>query len=491
MTTNLATAARYEQRWVALSVLLVANVMNLMDVTIVVIGLPSIQRDFRASSSALEWVVAAYVIGIALALLPFGRLGDIRGHKQVFLWGVAGFTLASALCGLAPNIGTMIAARALQGVMAGMMGPQVLAMLHVLFPPEEKGRAFSLFALSTGVASVLGSIAGGVLIAADIAGLEWRPIFLVNIPVGIFAVIAGRLLIPRIAGHPILRIDGGGLALFALAALLLVFPLVEGRTFGWPWWMLAMPVGTVLVGTAFYRWQNHRAVLQRSQLVPAALLKNPGFLIGSVMALLYFSAAPGLFFMFAVFIQTGFGLPPLPAGLIGMPFPIGLVCASLFSGRLGNHLLLSRVVIGCLLLVSGFAILRMTIVRVEAPVDVWSFLPAFLVAGIGMGVSVGPLFQSILANVAAEDAGAGAGTLQTFQQVGAALGVAAIGQIFFSSLMAGQAAGVDSHSTFITAAGDGVWYVIGVFLVVAAATPLLRQRRAKANAPVDPIVVEA
>ena len=190
------------RRWPALATLLLAGFMNLIDVTIVNVALPRLQASLGATSTEIEWVVAAYVLAFALGLLPFGRLGDIIGRKRMFLIGISLFTLFSALCGLAPSIDMLIGARVLQGLAGAMMMPQVLAIAQVMFPPRERGFAFSLFGLSAGLASVAGPLAGGLLIGADLFGLDWRPIFLVNIPVGILAVIAGRALVPALPPHP-------------------------------------------------------------------------------------------------------------------------------------------------------------------------------------------------------------------------------------------------------------------------------------------------
>ena len=179
------------KRWIALAVLLLASFMNLIDVTIVNVAIPSMQTNLGADPSQIEWVIAAYVLAFALGLLPFGRLGDIVGRTHMFLIGVAAFTVASAACGLAPSIEWLIAARVLQGLAGAMMTPQVLAIATVTFPPEERGQSFSLFGLSAGLAAVAGPIIGGLLIGANLGGLDWRPIFLVNVPVGILAIVLG------------------------------------------------------------------------------------------------------------------------------------------------------------------------------------------------------------------------------------------------------------------------------------------------------------
>src|SRR4051794_20544284 len=203
----------YPRRWAALVTLLIGGFMNLIDITIVNVALPRLQAGLGATSTDIQWVVAAYILAFGLGVLPFGRLGDIVGRKRMFLIGVALFTVFSAVCGLAPTIVALIGARVLQGLASAMMMPQILAIAQVIFPPKERGFAFSLFGLSAGLASVAGPLAGGLLIGADLFGLDWRPIFLVNIPVGILALAAGRALVPELPPHPGLTVDFGGVVI--------------------------------------------------------------------------------------------------------------------------------------------------------------------------------------------------------------------------------------------------------------------------------------
>src|SRR6218665_3354873 len=341
------------RRWPALFFLLLASFMNLIDVTIVNVALPSMQANLGANSSQIEWVVAAYVLAFALFLLPFGRLGDIVGRRKMFLLGVTAFTVGSALCGLAPSIEMLIGARVLQGIAGAMMTPQVLSIVTVIFPPKERGFAFSFFGLTAGLASVAGPMAGGVLISADLWGLDWRPIFLVNIPIGILTVAAAWRLVPKIAPHPGLTNDYVGIGIFGLAILAVVFPLVEGRAYGWPLWAFAMIVVGLLGLVAFYFWEKRRDAAGKSELLPVRLLENRNFVIGTLMTLIFFSGVPGLFMILAIFLQSGFGLTPLESGFTTIPSPIGVLIVSLIGGRLGSRYLSWRVAIGSLLLAGG------------------------------------------------------------------------------------------------------------------------------------------
>jgi EmrB/QacA subfamily drug resistance transporter len=463
------------RRWVAFVFLLLASFMNLMDVTIVNVALPSMQENLGASPSQIEWVVAAYVLAFALGLLPFGRLGDIVGRKGMFLIGVGLFTLGSLLCGIAPSIETLIGARVLQGLAASAMTPQVLAIAQVSFPPEEKGLMFSLFGLAASLASVCGPIIGGALIAGDFFGLDWRPIFLVNIPIGVLAVIAGALVVVRVPPHPGLRNDYLGIGIFGLAMVLLVFPLIEGRTYGWPWWVFVMIAASVVLMAAFYFWERHRHAQNATQLLPLELLRNRSFLLGTLITTIFASGIPGFFIVVAIFLQTGFGLTPLESGLTTVPFSLGVMAASLLAGRFGSRFLRRRVATGALLLAVGMAYMRFEIGTVGDSVNSWALLPPLVIAGIGLGTTFGALFQSILAGVPHRDAGSGAGSLQAFQQAGGALGVALVGEIFFTWLENAQTWGATSKSSaFVNAASNAIIYEIVVFLLVAALVPFLK-----------------
>jgi len=482
------------RRWLGFAVLLIANFMNLIDVTIVNVALPSLQKSLNANASQIEWVVAAYVLAFALGLLPFGRLGDIVGRKKMFLVGVAGFTLASFLCGIAPNIEMLIAARVLQGFAGSMMTPQVLAIVQVTFPPQEKGMAFSFFGLSAGLASVAGPLVGGLLIGADIAGLDWRPIFLVNIPFGLLAVIAGAYLITKIPGNTTLKNDYVGIAIFGAAILLLVFPLIEGRTYGWPLWAFIMVIVSVFAMIAFYLWEHHREKKNQPQLLSAHLLRNGNFLLGAVVATLFFSGIPGLFLVLAIFLQSGFGFTPLESGLTTIPFSLGVLFISALSGRLGNNFLRRRLAFGAITLAIGMISLRMVIGGVTDTVDHWWFVFPLAISGMGLGIGISALFQTILAGVPPRDAGAGSGALQAFQQVGGALGVALMGEIFFTSLTNGMAtAAANPHMPFVDAAENALIYEIIVFIVVAALTPFLkgRDKAAAGHTQAAPVIIEA
>jgi len=357
----------------------------------------------------------------------------------------------------------------------------------VMFPPKERGYAFSFFGLTAGLASVAGPMAGGLLISADLWGLDWRPIFLINIPLGVIAVIAALRYVPKIAPHPGLKNDFVGIAIFGASILAVVFPLVEGRVYGWPLWAFGLIAAGLAGLVGFYFWERRREKLGLSELLPVALLANRNFAVGTLMTLVFFSGVPGLFMVLAIFFQTGFGFTPLDSGLATVAFPIGVLVASQINGRLANRWLSGRLLVGALLLTIGMVMLHMVIRGIGQSIDAWAFVPGLLVGGLGMSTAISALFQTILQGVPPRDAGSASGSLQAFQQVGGALGVALVGEIFFSTLEKGGAASMEA--TFVQAATNATWYQIAAFAVVALMVPLLKSR--PQSPPMPQAAVEA
>lgn len=467
------TAEPRPDRWVAMFVLLLAQFMNLMDVTIVNVAMPSLQRSFQATSSQIEWVVAAYVLVFALGLLPFGRLGDIVGRRRMFVAGIGVFTLASALCGLAPSMPFLIAARTLQGLGGAMMVPQTLAIAQVLFPPHERAMAFSLFGLTAGLASVTGPALGGLLIGADIGGLDWRPIFLVNIPIGAIAVFGAWRFIPSMPGARDMKNDYVGILLAGLAVLLLIFPMIEGREVGWPAWTFMMMAAALPAAALFALWQRRQQARSAPQLLPFALLTNRNFMIGTLMATILLAGIPGFFLVLAIYLQNGNDLTPLQSGLTTMPFSVGVLCASLISGRLGMRWPRRRITAGALALAAAMIWLHFVVAGAGTPLNRLIFAAPLLAGGLGLGVAIAPMFQTVLANVPPRDAGSGSGALQSFQQVGGAFGVALMGQLFFSRIAPGMEAGAPKAEVYGDALLAALWFNTTGFVIIAFLVRLL------------------
>ncbi|MCS6758769.1 MAG: MFS transporter, partial [Candidatus Devosia euplotis] len=379
------------------------------------------------------------------------------------------------LCGMAPNIEFLIITRIIQGLASAMMTPQVLTIATVTFPPHERGQAFSLFGLSAGLAAVCGPMLGGVLVLANLFGLEWQPIFLINIPIGIATVIADWFLIPRLPGHAVLRNDYAGIVLFGLGILAVVFPIIEGRAYGWPAWAFAMIAAGFALLALFVLWIRSRAAAGQSQLLNFDLIANRQFMFGAFVTTVFASGIPGMFMVISLLLQGGFGFTPLESGLTNTPFSVGVLLASIIAGRFGSHYLRARLAASGALLVLGISWLHFYIAGVGDSIDRWAFLLPLLLAGIGLELGFSSLFQLVLANVPPRDAGVGSGALQAFQQVGGALGMAIIGELFFGNLGGAMASGSGQHAAFAGAASTALSYVMASFSVVLLVSPLFRR----------------
>ncbi len=446
-------------RWAALAALYLAMFMNILDVSVVNLALPSIRQGLGATDTQLEWVLVVYVLAFAAGLLPFGRFGDVVGRGRVFRWGVAGFTASSLACGLAPDIGTLITARGLQGLCAAMMVPQVLAIVHVIFPAEEKGKAIGLFGSISALGAVAGPLVGGAIVAADVFGLGWRPIFLINLPVGLISLAGALRFLPHLETENRVTPDWSGTFLFALAVLSLVFPLVEGRQFGWPFWCFALMGLSAVLAVLFYRLQVQKARLGQAQLLPVLLTGDRVFVAGVAFVALFFSGLAGMFFMMALFLQAGLGLSPMAAGLILAPHPVGVILASAMTGRFGARYQAARISLAMLAVFCGLVVVRLL---VSDGLSASLLALPFLIVGLGTGTMIPALFQLVLSRVSGPDAGAGSGVLQAFQQIGMALGIAVQGQIFFQVLAAGR-----SEALYRDAAAAALLYPASAYFALA------------------------
>ncbi|MEU6731703.1 MFS transporter [Streptomyces physcomitrii] len=430
-----AAGAPDPRRWFALVVILVAGFMDLLDVTIVNVVLPSVLTDLDAAYTHGEWIVAGYVLGFAALMITGGRLGDILGRRKVFLAGVAGFTAASLLCGLADGPGALIAARFLQGAMAGLMVPQILAIIHVTFPAEERGKVLGIWGGVLGAASAAGLVAGGLLAEADPYGLGWRAVFLVNVPVGAAALLAAWFLVPDSRAPERPRLDPLGALLSAAGILLLVHPLTEGRGLGWPPWTFLLMGAAVLVLGLFVLQQRGRTRRDNSPLMSLSLFRARAFSAGMAVWALFWIALGGFFFIWTLYMQVGLGWPPLRAGLTSSAFAVGCAAGSgtaveFFTPRFGRKALLA----GALLCGTGFLGYVLVAAHYGPAVAPWQMIAPLLVAGVGFGLVVAPMIDAVLTEVPVREAGSASGVLGTVQQIGIALGTALAGVLFFQQL---------------------------------------------------------
>ncbi|MEV4660301.1 MFS transporter [Micromonospora sp. NPDC049301] len=464
-------AAENRRRWQAVGVGLVAAFMTLLDVSIVNVAVPSIERALHASPSDLQWVLSGYALTFGLVLVPAGRFGDARGRRNAFVFGIALFTVTSALAGLATSPAWLVTARLLQGAAAGVVNPQVIGLIQQLFRGPERARPFGVLGATIGISTAVGPLLGGLLIAIGGEEHGWRWVFFVNVPVGILAAILGWRLLPgRPEGQPDRRrLDPIGVLLLGVGVVLVLLPLVQEQQWRTPWKWALIPAGlTVLV--AFGLWERWYA-RHREPLFDLRLFSFQSYTLGSLIALVYFGGFTAIFFIFTLFLQNGLGYSALVAGLAITPFALGSAAASALGGRIVNRFGRPLVAIGLLAVVIGLAA---TVVALRLAPDApapWVTAGPLLVAGIGSGLVIAPNQTLTLAQVPVPQAGSGAGMLQTGQRIGAAAGIAAVGSMFFSSL-------ANNHGNWTTAFEQSLTLAAGIIALalVAALIDILRTR---------------
>lgn len=468
-----AAAAPDPRRWLALAVMLLAAVMDLIDVTIVNVAIPSIQRDLGATAAHIEWIVAGYTLSFAVMLITGGRLGDVYGRRRLFLVGVAGFTLASLACGLAQSPEVLIAARVVQGGLAALMIPQILSTVQVAFPPDERPKAFGMYGAFIGMATVSGPLVGGVLVDADLFGLDWRPIFLINLPIGILTLAAAAALVKESRSEQPPRLDLGGVGLVTVALLLLVYPLVQGRELDWPAWTFVSMAASIAAFALFVLHQRRRTRRADSPLVPLALFRERGFTGGVLVGLTFFAGVASFFLILTITLQVGLGFSPLHMGATAVPWSIGIAVASGISVNLAPKIGRRLTTVGALVMAAGMAGILLAFDRAGTGVSSWDLAPGLLACGLGMGMVASVLVNVVLAGVHGRDAGSASGVLNTAFQLGAAIGVAVLGVIFFGMLPAGTRLAAED----LTAAmRDSMWFLVGLYLLSAVLMLLLPKR---------------
>src|SRR5438270_51909 len=268
--------------WGVLAIILTAVFMQLLDTTITMVGVPSIQNSLHSSFGEIQLVVAGYMLAFACVLVLGGRLGDTYGRKRMFLWGMAGFTLASAVCGAAPDALTLIISRVVQGMASGLMFPQVLGIIQVVFRKDQRTRAIGFYGATIGLATILGPVTGGGLIDLNIVGWGWRSIFFVNVPIGIVALALGAAMIPESRSSLTSRIDVPGAALLGAGLFLLVLPLVIGRDEGWPTWSFGCIAVSPFVLAAFSAYERNRTRRDGTPLIDTTLFRQRPFTLGLI-----------------------------------------------------------------------------------------------------------------------------------------------------------------------------------------------------------------
>jgi predicted MFS family arabinose efflux permease len=423
MTTQSMPLVVPTRRWWALATVASAQFLAVVDAFIVNVALPSIRGDLHADAAEIQAVVAVYQIAYAALVITGGRLGDIVGRKRVFIAGVLGFTLASLWCGLSGSAAMLIFARAAQGGAAAMMVPQVLASIHTLFPDSARARAFAIFGMAIGLGGATGFMLGGWLVTLNVAGLGWRSIFCVNVPIGVGIALAAAWsmpAMPRSVGTPL---DLRGVVVLFAGLLGLLVPSMFGRELGWPWWLwIAMAAGAAMLA-GFVRLQ--RSVERRGgmPLIDLALFDDRVFVAGMCATFCFFAGNLSFYFVLTLYIQNDLGFSPYDAALTVMPLAFAFVAGS----RLGG----GRLIEGCIVQGLGLVGTAVLVGTIAHPNMAMLMLPLAMF-GYGQGMVLAPLFNVVLTQVRHAHAGSGAGILATTQQVANGAGVVVVGAVYFT-----------------------------------------------------------
>ena len=439
-------------------VLLAGAFLPIADFFIVNVALPTIATSLNASPAALELVVSAYGVAYAAMLVLGGRLGDRLGRHRLFLAGLAGFVLTSLACGLAPSIGVLIAARVAQGASAALLVPQVLAICHATLSGERKTRALALYGATSGLAAVIGQLAGGLLVDANLWGSSWRPIFLINIPLGLVVLLVSRHVVPASrSAHPV-SIDGLGTMLFAAALTLLLVPLTEGHALGWPLWCYGLLAAALLLAAITIAVERRLEARGVMPLLPPSLLRLPSMARGLPMIGLFSLGFGAFMLVFALTLQHGLRASPMTSGLAILPmallFLIGSIVSPSIISRFGRGALAAGGVVQAI----GLALLVLMVTTRWTSLTPWELSLPLVLVGAGQSMLFAGLFRAVLADVPAHLAGVGSGVLITLQQAGLALGVASLGTIY----LAIEPASVPR--AFATAVGIQIAIVVGLVI---------------------------
>ena len=469
---QVSRAVGHPMRWRALAVSQLAGFMALLDVSIVNVALPSIERGLGVSAGAVQWVVSGYALAFGLALVPAGRLGDALGRRRMFLIALSAFVLTSALTGAAPTIGLLIAARLAQGVAGGMLMPQNSALIQELFEGDERGKAFGILGTTIGLATAAGPVVGGLIMTLVPGQDAWRWVFYVNVPIGLVALLLAARFVPTGSrgGLRDTRLDLVGTLLLGSGVLCLLLPLVDAETvgLGQDWWLL---VAAMLL-LATFAWFEHRVVHRgRQPLLDPQLVHTSGFATGSLIGLVYFIGFTGIWLVLALFLQDGLGYSPLRSGLAVTPFALGVAASAAIAGRLVARAGRVLTVSGLIATTAGLVTAALLMRHVGGDTAAWVIAGPLLVAGLGGGMVTAPNVTLALQHVPVWMAGAAGGALQTAQRIGSAIGTAVLATIFYQVL-------TRSAGDYAAAVSDALLYAsaLMVLALLIAMADLVRHR---------------
>jgi MFS family permease len=443
-------------KWFVLIIILMAPFMAYLDLYIVFVASPSIQYGLHTNFEQIQFVIAGYTIAYGVNLITAGRLGDTYGRKRMFMIGMAVFTLTSAGCAFSPNSLTLIIIRIFQGAAAAIMFPQALAIIQATFTSKQKDIAIAWYGVIIGIGAVAGQLLGGFLVQTNLFNLDWRLIFLVNVPIGIGTLVAALCVVHESKSEKSVGLDIGGTAIISVILFLLFYPLIEGRDAGWPLWMyisIILSIVLIIPFILFERRLTSSSKLnggnmnikndKRSQstfkpkppLIPLSLFKDRSFMIGTLIMLVFYIGNFVFVFVLTFYLQNGLGYSPLASGLIYLPMGIGFLISSLLTPKIVPKLETGILKIGTIIMIVGYGLVVIT-AHQESNIGLQSsqLLPYMLTIGIGLGFVVVPLINIIISRANIENVGAASGVLNTMMAVGNAMGIALIGSLFFGMI---------------------------------------------------------
>ena len=469
----------YRHRWAVLALVLAAECMDLLDGSIVNVAAPTIRNDLHASTAALQWIISGYALAFAIGLITGARLGDRYGRKRLFVAGSASFAAASLASAMSVSPAMLISCRLAQGAAAALLIPQGLGIIRDVFAPAEQGRAFAFFGPVIGLSAVAGPIIGGALVSLDAFGTGWRLIFLVNPPLAVAAAIGAARIMPESRAARAPRPDSLGTVLAAAAMGLLIYPLIQGREAGWPAWTYLMMAASLLTAGLLAAWSRSRGLRGRGTLIETSVFRHRGYSAGLACVIVFFAGMAGTLLALTLYLQFGEHFSAVHAGLTLAPFAAGSVAGAVAAAtvvvpRLGRGALQ----VAAVLIAAGTWWLRSVIGAHGLATSSAELIGAQLLLGAGIGMLISPLFDFILASVRDHEIGSASGVLNAAQQLASAIGVAAIGTVFFSTL---------GRSGFTAAIRECLMIQLGVaavLLVLVCALP--RRPRDEPTAETEP-----
>ncbi len=448
--------------WSTLAVLLLGAFLPILDFNVVNLAIPAIRADLHATPAQLQLVINGYMSIYAVLLITGGRLGDRFGRRRMFMLGLSGFTLASALCGTAQTPAWLIAGRLLQAGTATVMAPQVIASIRDIFPGHRLRVALALYGATFGLSFVAGQLVGGLIVQARPFGLSWQPVFLVNVPLGLLALAGARFTLKDTRAANPQRMDLAGVAISGAALLTLVLPLTMGRDLGWPWWCFALLAMTPALVTAFVRWELAVARRGGDPLVRIDLFRRPTMALGAPIAIAFYTTAV-MFMLVAILLQDGERMAPAQSGLTIMPLSASYLAVSLVSASLVARLGSAVTAVGMAAQLAGLLVIAAAAFVGSAGIST----VGLVLLGAGFGIIMPTIVGTVIGGVEPEHAGLAAGVVMSALQVGASSGVAIVGGVFFAAL--GPSPGVRDyrHAFALSTSANAALVAIGLALAIA------------------------